>query len=73
MKSLYTDGGTGSMVSRVYEANIPVLSDNEVQLFAEMCGTDVGQNEFLQSKRNLSDLNLFLLVHGIRYWLYRGV
>ena len=42
------------MTSRVYETNIPVLEDNEVQLFAEMTGTDVGQDRFSQSKANLT-------------------
>ena len=54
MKSLGTDGSSGGMTSRVYETNIPVLEDNEVQLFAEMTGTDVGQDRFSQSKANLT-------------------
>ena len=38
-----TDGGTGGQPSVITPLGVPVKQDNEVQIFAEMAGTDVGQ------------------------------
>ena len=38
-----TDGGTGGSPSVITPLGVPVKQDNEVQVFAEMAGTDVGQ------------------------------
>jgi hypothetical protein len=36
-------GGNGTNRAEIYDINIPVTSGNEILIFAEMAGTDVGQ------------------------------
>lgn len=38
-----SDGGTGGSPSVITPLGVPVKQDNEIQIFAEIAGTDVGQ------------------------------
>lgn len=39
-------GGNHASKAQFYELNVPVTPSNEVLIFGEMCGTDVGQVSF---------------------------